>query len=128
MKTVQCLLKNKRRYSDPVDGVYDARLGAAVSRYRTSRGLTAGTATTTATWVALLSQGDAPLQKFGSATTAVRRLQRALNAADAAGLPVTGVFEARTTAAVKRYQRDHAMPQTGVVTTSLWSKLFAGTP
>ena len=128
VKTVQCLLKNKRRYSDPVDGVYDARLGAAVSRYRTSRGLTAGTATTTATWVALLSQGDAPLQKFGSATTAVRRLQRALNAADAAGLPVTGVFEARTTAAVKRYQRDHAMPQTGVVTTSLWSKLFAGTP
>ncbi len=64
-----------------------------------------------------------PLLKFGAASSAVRRLQRGLNAADAAGLPVTGVFEAGTTAAVKRYQRDHGLAQTGVVTTALWSKL-----
>jgi hypothetical protein len=128
VKTVQCLLKNKGRYPYKVDGVYDAGVGAAVSRYRTSRGLAAGTATTASTWVALLSQGSAPLQKVGSASTAVRRLQRALNAADAAGLPVTGVFEARTMAAVKNYQRYHGMSQTGVVTTTLWSKLLAGTP
>ena len=54
--------------------------------------------------------------KYGSASVAVRRLQRALNAADAAGLTVTGVFEGRTTAAVKSYQRGHGLAQTGVVT------------
>jgi peptidoglycan hydrolase-like protein with peptidoglycan-binding domain len=53
-------------------------------------------------------------------------VQRSLNAADRAGLAVTGVFDAPTTAAVRTYQRDHALPQTGVVTTALWGKLQAG--
>ncbi len=75
----------------------------------------------------MLSQGTTPLLKYGAASDAVRRLQRALNAADGAGLAVTGVFEARTTAAVKRYQKDHALPQTGVVTPAVWTRLLAGT-
>ena len=126
VKTVQCLLRDKGHYPKPIDGIYDRDLGSVVSRYRLSRGLSAGTITGPATWVALLSQGTAPLVKYGAADPAVRRLQRALNAADAAGLPVTGVFAAATMAAVKRYQRDHAMPQTGVVTSTMWSRLFAG--
>jgi peptidoglycan hydrolase-like protein with peptidoglycan-binding domain len=39
---------------------------------------------------------------------------------------VTGIFDARTTAAVRRYQADHGLSQTGVVTTALWGKLQAG--
>ena len=57
----------------------------------------------------------------------MRRRQRALNAADAAGLRVTGVFESRTTAAVRRYQADNRLPRTGVVTEELWTLLRAGT-
>jgi peptidoglycan hydrolase-like protein with peptidoglycan-binding domain len=68
------------------------------------------------------------LVKYGAASLAVRRLQRALNAADAAGLPITGVFAGQTNAAVKRYQSDHGLPATGVVTTAMWNLLFAGTP
>ena len=65
--------------------------------------------------------------KYGSSTQAVRRLQRALNAADGAALETTGVFENTTTAAVMRYQRDHGLPATGVVTDDVWNLLRAGT-
>ena len=127
VRTVQCLLRGRGAYTGTVDGVYDAGLGSAVRRYRVGRGLPAGTSTTPATWVALLSQGDTPLSKAGSASVAVRQVQRALNAADGAGLTVTGVFDARTTAAVKRYQGDHHRARTGVVTPALWRLLQSGT-
>ena len=78
-------------------------------------------------WTALLSRGKQPLMKYGSASQAVRRLQRALNAADRAELSVTGVFEATTTAAVKRYQADHKVAATGVVLEDTWQLLAAGT-
>jgi peptidoglycan hydrolase-like protein with peptidoglycan-binding domain len=128
VRTVQCLLRGKGVYDGAVDGVYDAGLGAAVRRYRTSRGLPAGTATTQATWVALLSQGDTPVLKRGSASTAVRRVQRALVAADGAHLTVTGVFDATTTTAVQRYQGAHGVARTGVVNPATWRRLTSGTP
>ncbi|HET9828479.1 MAG TPA: glycoside hydrolase domain-containing protein [Nocardioidaceae bacterium] len=128
VRTLQCLLRGKRLYHGPVDGVYGGRLGAAVRSYRVSRGLPASTSTTTSTWVALLSDAGAnPRLKVGSASTAVRRVQRALNAADAAGLRVSGVFDSRTTAAVKRYQREHGLSRTGVVAVATWRRLLAGT-
>src|SRR4051794_3880672 len=127
VKGLQCLLRNKGLYAGTVDGIYDAEVGVAVRRYRVSRGLTSGTAMSRSAWVALLSQGETPLQKYGAAGPAVRRLQRALNAAEGAGLTVTGVFEARTMAAVKRYQGDHGMKRTGVVGSGVWSRLTAGT-
>jgi hypothetical protein len=127
VRTLQCLLQNKNRYDAKVDGVYDAGLGAAVSKYRTSRGMSAGTATTQSTWVAMLSAGDARVMKRGSADQAVRRLQRALNAADHAGLSVTGIFKRSTANAVRRYQRDHHRSRTGVVGPGLWRLLQSGT-
>jgi Domain of unknown function (DUF1906)/Putative peptidoglycan binding domain len=128
VKTIQCQLREKDFYTGTIDGVYDTDLGAAVRRYRVSRGLSSLTVVGPAAWVAMLSQGTGPLLKYGAAETAVRRLQRALNAADAAGLPITGVFASQTTAAVKTYQGDHGLARTGVVTSAVWSKLFAGTP
>jgi hypothetical protein len=127
--TLQCLLQGKRAYAGPVNGVYDARLATAVRAYRVSRGLPAAPTATGATWVALLSHGSSsPVLKVGSASAAVRRVQRALNAADAAGLPVTGVYDARTTAAVQRYQGDHGLSRTGVVATATWRRLLSGSP
>jgi peptidoglycan hydrolase-like protein with peptidoglycan-binding domain len=128
VRAAQCLLKNKRMYAGAVDGVYDAELGAAVRRYRVSRGLTSGTSMSQRTWIALLAQGDTPLQKYGAAGPTVRRLQRALNAADGAGLSITGVFERRTMAAVKNYQGGHALKRTGVAGSGVWFRLTHGTP
>jgi peptidoglycan hydrolase-like protein with peptidoglycan-binding domain len=127
VKTVQCLLTSHQAYSGTVDGVYDAGLGAAVSAYRVSRGLPAGTSTTSSTWVALVSQGSTRLVKRGAASTVVRRLQRALNAADSAGIPVSGIFRASTGSAVKRYQSAHGLSRTGVAGTGVWRRLLAGT-
>ena len=128
VKAAQCLLTGQKLYSGTVDGVYDAELAAAARSYRSAHGLPAGATIGPRVWVAMLAQGTAPLLKYGAASDAVRRLQRALNAADAAGLAVTGVFEGTTTAAVKRYQQAHGLPGTGVVTPALWTKLLAGTP
>ena len=126
VRTVQCLLAGKNRYAGKVDGVYDAGLGAAVKKFRTSRGLSAGTATTQSTWVALLSHGGDKVLKLGSASPAVRRLQRALNAADHAHLKVSGIYNRATVSAVKRYQRDHHRARTGVVAPVLWRKFHSG--
>jgi peptidoglycan hydrolase-like protein with peptidoglycan-binding domain len=78
------------------------------------------------TWVVLLSAGSRPLLKYGSAGDAVRRLQRALAAAGSPGVSGTGVFEEHTRAAVVRYQRDHDLPATGVVSADVWRLLQAG--
>jgi peptidoglycan hydrolase-like protein with peptidoglycan-binding domain len=126
VRAAQCLLKNKGLYAGTVDGVYDAETGAAVRRYRVNRGLGSSTTMSQATWVALLSQGDPVLQKYGAAGPPVRRLQRALNAADGAGLTITGVFEGRTMAAVKAYQGGHGMKRTGVAGSGVWKRLMNG--
>ena len=128
VKTAQCLLKSKGQYSGPVDGRYDAEVGAAVRRYRVSRGLPSSTSLTRPAWVALLSDGPGPLQKYGAAGPAVRRLQRSLNAADGAGLSITGVFAARTMAAVKDYQSEHGLRRTGAAGAGVWSRLTHGVP
>ncbi len=126
VRAAQCLLREKRRYDGPLDGVFNRKLGIAVKRYRAARGLTAHHGVSRMTWVALLSQGHGPLVKYGAAAPAVRRLQRALNAADSARLDVTGTFEHTTTVAVKHYQRDHDLPATGVVTDDMWTLLKTG--
>jgi len=126
VRTVQCLLKSKGAYAGAVDGAYDAALGRAVSRYRVSRGLAAGTSTSRSTWVALFAQGTYPLRKYGSAGRAVRRVQRALNAADSAGLRVTGFYNRATVAAVRHYQRSQGRAGTGVTTLRVWRPLRAG--
>ncbi len=128
VKAAQCLLAESKVYSGAVDGVYDAQVAAAARSYRAAHGLPAGSTVGPRVWIAMLAQGPTPLLKYGAASDAVRRLQRALNAADRAALPVTGVFEGGTTAAVKRYQGDHGLAPTGVVTATLWTKLLAGTP
>ncbi len=126
VSTLQCLLRAKKVYTGAIDGIYDAELGEAVRSYRVSRGLTSTSSTGPAGWMAILTDGDTPLLKYGAASTAVRRLQRGLNAADSANLTVTGVFEGRTTAAVKRYQSAHGLRATGVVESAMWSKLLRG--
>ena len=126
VRTAQCLLAARGAWQGPVSGVYTSAFGTAVQRYRVGRGLVAGTSMTHSTWVALLSSGATPVLKRGSASTAVRRVQRALNAADSSGLAVTGVFDAPTSSAVRTYQAHHHRARTGVVAGGTWRLLQAG--
>jgi hypothetical protein len=123
----QCLLSKLGHYDGAMTGVYDAATIAAVRAYRAELGMSVRNPLPPKAWTALLSRGGAPLMKFGAGSHAVRRLQRALNAADGAGLAVTGVFEGRTTEAVQAYQRDHGLRATGVVLEDMWALLKAGT-
>lgn len=127
VRAAQCLLLGKGHYDGAITGVYDEATIAAVRSYRAQAGMPVRDPLTPSVWTAILSEGRGPLMKFGAGSHAVRRLQRALNAADGAGLAVTGVFEARTTEAVKTYQRDHGLPVTGVVLEQMWALLQAGT-
>ncbi|MGN6132374.1 MAG: peptidoglycan-binding domain-containing protein, partial [Nocardioidaceae bacterium] len=106
-------------------GVNTAARGAGARDYRAAHDLGHGRTITRRVWMSLLSRGPKPLLKYGAAAPAVRRLQRVLNAADGAGLAVTGTFEGTTTAAVKRYQRDQHIPATGVVNARTWRLLAA---
>lgn len=126
VEAAQCLLKRKRVYSGEVTGVYDEATAAAVRSYRTSVGMPARNSMTPSVWTSILAKGRQPLMKYGAGSHAVRRLQRALNAADGAGLEITGVFEGRTTAAVRTYQADHGLGRTGVVTEQVWELLASG--
>ncbi len=78
--------------------------------------------------MSLLVAGDSPVLKFGSVGTEVRRLQRALNAAldlDTA-VRATGLFDNQTIAALRTWQQQVGLGQTGVVGTSSWKRLSAG--
>ncbi len=126
VKAAQCLLRQKRKYDGQITGVYDRSTAKATKAFRTKVGLPARGVMSKGVWTALLARGRHPLMKYGAAGHAVRRLQRSLNAADRAGLGVTGVFEATTTAAVKKYQSDNRLPVTGVVTDQTWTELRKG--
>ncbi|MGH3445491.1 MAG: peptidoglycan-binding domain-containing protein, partial [Nocardioidaceae bacterium] len=78
------------------------------------------------TWTALLTTGSTPLLKYGWANDAVRRVQRGLNAARKERLDVDGIFGADVRAAVKRYQHEHGLRRTGVVTDQVWWLLQHG--
>ncbi|MGI8645019.1 MAG: glycoside hydrolase domain-containing protein [Nocardioides sp.] len=77
-------------------------------------------------WVALLAAGDRPVQKVGSAGPGVYRVQRALNAAGTPRLPVTGVFDVATDAAVRAWQKQAGLPVTGVIAANSWKRLQRG--
>jgi peptidoglycan hydrolase-like protein with peptidoglycan-binding domain len=127
VRAAQCLLKRKHVYAGQITGVYDNATAAATRAFRAKIGLAQSNTLSRRAWTAVLSRGRyKPLMKYGVASDAVRRLQRGLNAADRAGLPVTGVFGWETTEAVKRYQADHGLAGTGVVLEDMWELLKNG--
>lgn len=126
VKALQCLLKRQGFYKGTVDGVMGVGTVDAVRALRSARGFTDGGVAGARVWVSLHVHGLDRVMKYGSASEGVRRLQRALNAASTDALPISGVFFADTTAAVKKYQARLGVTQTGVMTPSLWSSLQSG--
>jgi hypothetical protein len=123
---LQCLLKRKRLYGGKITGFYNRDTEAAVRRFQEARGLRANGRMLRSTWTILLSEGPQPVLKIGSGGGTVRRLQRSLNAAVHADLPVDGIFGQPTTAAVRRYQAEVGLRRTGVVAPDTWAQLQSG--
>lgn len=126
VKAVQCLMRQKRLYGGRLTGLYNRGTAQAVRRFQERRGVRATGRMYRSTWTMLLSGGRTPVLKVGSGGNHVRRLQRSLNAAAKAGLPVDGIFGHGTTAAVRRYQGQVGLRRTGVVASDTWARLQAG--
>lgn len=127
VSAVQCLLKNRGLYDGELGTTYDRPTNRAVRAFQERRALPVGGGMTLRTWTAILSQGRrVPVLKHGSASHTVRRVQRAMNTVTDARLRVNGVFDARTTSAVRAYQRNRGLTRTGVVAPKTWAQLRAG--
>jgi hypothetical protein len=130
VKALQCLLQERGLYTRKLHGRYTARTQAAANAWQSSHGLLVRPAWTRRAWVSLLADGPTPVVKFGSANTAVRRLQRAVNAA-APGkavppIPVSGVFDAATVQALRAWQAKVGVEVSGVAGSQTWAALLAG--
>ena len=124
---LQCLLKEKGYYDGPISGTYDERTVAAAGAWMSAQTLGVQAKFAPRHWVALLSQGGKPVLKVGSAGSDVRRLQRALSAADKnARVTATGVFDLTTDAALRAWQAEVGLAVTGVAAPSSWRKLWQG--
>ena len=124
---LQCLLKEQGSYDGPISGTYDQATVTAAGAWMTAHGFPAQAKFAPRHWVSLLSVGAKPVLKTGSAGPDVRRLQRALSAADGtARVTATGVFDALTGAALSAWQAKVGLPVTGVVAPSTWRKLWQG--
>jgi hypothetical protein len=127
VKALQCLLQERGQYGGRLSGTYNPATIAAVQEWQESRGFRVSTTWSPANWVAAFAQGRSYAQKIGSAGLHVRRVQRALNAADP-GLRrrVTGIFRRTTAKDVRAYQRRVGLRPTGIVNERTWERLRAG--
>jgi hypothetical protein len=127
VKALQCLLRQKGLYDGRLHGRYDAATSRAVLRFQRRSSTLGDTGVCSgSTWTAVLSAGARSFIKVGAGSNVVRRLQRSLNAAASEGLSVSGVFDRRTEAAVRRYQGRRGLPVTGVVSPMTWAPLQQG--
>lgn len=123
---LQCLMKQQGFYAGELTGTADAATVSAVRAVRKARGLADDAVAGRSVWMTLHSWGRAYFMKYGSAGESVRRLQRTLNTLFPESVGISGTYEARTTAAVKRYQRQLGRGQNGVTTLTLWRLMQAG--
>jgi hypothetical protein len=106
---------------------YDKRLGRAVRTVqRRHPKLRATGVVGASTWTVLLSSGSRPVLKYGASGPAVRRVQRAYNAALGSAVRVDGVFGKADVKATRAYQRRVGLAPTGVVGPATWKTLQRG--
>jgi len=124
VKALQCLLREKGLYSGDITGRYNTRTINAANAWQRKIGLPVSSTWKVHHWVTLLTAGSRPVVKIGSASAAVRRLQRALNAAlDSPNLTVTGVFNSTTGTALRTWQDRADLPVTGVAAWNTWRRM-----
>jgi Rv2525c-like, glycoside hydrolase-like domain/Putative peptidoglycan binding domain len=125
VQALQCLLKEQGFWDGGLRGWYGKRLVPAVKAWQEAHGFTPTTTWSRMHWVSLHAQGGTPVLKIGSAGSAVRRLQRALNA-NGARIAVHGVFSTGTDAALRVWQKKVEIPVTGVAAPNTWWRLRLG--
>lgn len=122
-----CMLRQQGHRKAGVTERFGKGTARSVRRFQGSVGLGRTGVLNRRTWTALNARGSGtPLLKVGSGGEGVRRLQRSLNAATGARLPVDGVFARREMQTVLQYQRRAGLPRTGVVTDRTWRALRKG--
>ena len=126
VKALQCLLTEQGTYSGPLSGTYDGPTIAAARAWQARRKFTPTDTFEKRHWTALLSAGARTTIKRGSVDESVHRLQRALNAAGAGRFRASGVFDAKTEAALRAYQSRLRIAVSGVATRQTWNKLQQG--
>jgi len=127
VKALQCLLQERDLYAGKLSGRYNAGTIAAVQAWQADRGFGVSTTWSRANWVGAFAQGMDYAQKVGSAGFHVRRVQRALDAADPTlQRSIDGIFSRTTAADVRAYQRRVGLKVTGIVNPATWTKLRAG--
>ena len=126
VRALQCLLSERGSYAGNINGRYAGALLDAVHTWQADHGMAVSDTWSRRNWMSLVASGQRLLVKFGSAGPAVRRVQRALNAAGPAELVVGGVFDAETDAATRAWQKRAGLRVTGIVTATQWSALQTG--
>ncbi|MDF1605079.1 glycoside hydrolase domain-containing protein [Nocardioides sp. YIM 152315] len=131
VKALQCVLQQHGLYDRRIHGRFGKATVAAVNAWQSAHGQKVRPRWTMRSWVSLLSAGDTPVVKFGSTGPAVRRLQRALVAAGrrsavSRAVRASGVFDPRTGAALRAWQKKVGVEVSGVAGTETWAALQAG--
>ncbi len=127
VQALQCRLKEEGLYGGKLHGAYSERTIAAANQWQTAHGFAARRAWGRRHWVTLLSAGATPVLKVGSAGPEVRRVQRALNAANSTSrLVVSGVYDSATLGAVRAWQSRHDLPVTGIMAGASWTEMVTG--
>jgi len=125
--TLQCLLREKKVFEGPLTGEYGAATLKATRAWQAKRGFEPQDLWSRQHWMSLLAVGSKATIKYGSSGLAVRRLQRALNAASPQHrLVVTGVYGPGVEPVVKAWQKKVGLQPSGVVNRQVWRALIKG--
>jgi peptidoglycan hydrolase-like protein with peptidoglycan-binding domain len=125
---LQCLLTEQKAYAGRISGHFNARTRAAVATWQQSHDLRVQEAFNRRGWMSLLVAGsERPVLKYGSTGSAVRQVQRVLNAASGkSALAISGVFDQRTDSALRAWQIATERQALGVVNPGVWDAFAAG--
>ncbi len=124
---LQCVLKQQRLYPYEVTGRWNSQTSTALHGFQKRTGTGYRNYVGQADWVRLLVAGHGKTWlKRGARGADVVRVQRAMNAASAPHLRITGVYNKATGRAVGAYQRKIGLKVTKRVGGPTWSALRAG--
>lgn len=124
---LQCLLKQQGLYTRAVTGSWNPATTRGVRAWQAKVHHRVQTAFTRGDWTSLVAAGNSrTVLKYGVRSADVVRAQRALNAAMAPYLKVTGRYNVATQRAVVAYQKRVGITPTGMVATLTWGAFVRG--
>jgi hypothetical protein len=125
VRALKCLLREQGYSGIKLTQYYGRGLISAITAWQKAHGFAASSTWKGPHWRAILAQGSTPVLKVGSAGPSVRRVQRALNAGTF-GLPVTGLMDPATRAALTKWQSARGITANAIVTADDWALLQRG--